>query len=128
MIDLEDLKKYDLIYLATPYSAYEWGIEFAWKDASALAGALLKKGLNIYSPVAHTHPIAIYGNINPLDHETWMRFDAAMVKKSDVLLVAKMRGWGESKGIAIEIEAFQKMNKPIYMLDQWSLEAQLLVA
>ena len=79
---IDDLKSHDLIYLATPYSKYEWGIEFAWKDASALAAKLFKCGLNIYSPIAHTHSIAVYGGIDPLDHETWMRFDAAMMKKS----------------------------------------------
>ena len=127
-MNVEDLKEYKLIYLASPYSVYEWGIEFAFKDICALGGVLLKKGVRFYSPIAHTHPIAIYGNVDPLDHNIWLPFDQVMMEKSDCLVVAQMLGWNQSRGIAFEIEEFKRMNKPIYMLDQWTLEPQPLVA
>lgn len=105
-----------LAYLATPYSKYPLGIEQAFVDAAKLAAKLLQSGLRVYSPIAHTHPLAIHGNIDPLDHEIWMPFDEAMMKACDVLIVAHMAGWSTSKGIDIEVKYFQKMKRPIFDL------------
>lgn len=103
-------------YLATPYSKYADGIENAFRDAARLAGALLKTGVNVYSPICHTHPIAIYGRIDPLDHAIWLPFDQLMMDRCDNLIVAHMDGWEESKGVAYEIEYFRKAGKPIHDL------------
>lgn len=106
-----------LCYLATPYSKYPLGIEQAFEDAAALAAALVRAGIKVYSPIAHTHPIAVHGGIDPLDHAVWMPFDEAMMAKADLLIVAQMTGWEESKGIAIEIEVFERARKPIFLFD-----------
>ena len=111
------LAKYSLVYLATPYSKYPTGIESAFRDASRIAARLLRCGIKVYSPIAHTHPIAIHGDVDPLDHTIWLPFDEAMMKASAAILVAKMTGWEESKGIAHELEVFRKAKKPIFYLD-----------
>lgn len=114
-----------LYYLATPYSKYPKGIERAFIDAATLTGRLLKAGLKVYSPITHTHPIAIYAEIDPLDHDIWLPFDQAMMDKADALLVATMDGWEESKGIGHEIAWFNKHSKPIYALDPITLNMSL---
>lgn len=114
-----------LCYLGTPYTRYVGGIEAAFKDAAQLAGRLLRIGLRVYSPICHTHPIAIYGNIDPLDHEIWMNFDLAMMKACDCLLVAEMTGWQESRGMAHEIQFFERARKPIFQLEPRSLSMRL---
>src|SRR5690349_15208591 len=119
---MNDLKPYGIIYLATPYTRYRTGIEMAFIDAARLTAKLIKSGLKIYSPIVHTHPIAIHGNIDAKDHSIWLPFDFAMMRKADVLLVAQMDGWDESFGIAEEIQVFNCDHKPIFYLDPDTME------
>jgi hypothetical protein len=111
----------DLAYLATPYSRYKPNIEAAFKDAAKLAARLLITGLKVYSPICHTHPIAIYGALDALDHSIWLPFDEAMMAAADILIVAHMTGWEESRGVAHEIKFFEDAGKPIFDLDQVTL-------
>lgn len=116
MIGLESLIKYKLCYLATPYSKYEPGIHMAFVEASIFAARLMQHGVKVYSPIAHTHPLAIYGNIDPLDHSIWLPFDEAMMEASEALIVAEMDGWQESRGMAYEIAFFRARKKPVEFL------------
>lgn len=107
-----------LYYLATPYTKYMNGdIEAAFVAACKLTADLLSAGNAIYSPIAHTHPVAIHSGLDPLDHSIWLPFDEAMMAAADALLVAQMPGWRESFGIAHEIEFFTKARKPVLYLD-----------
>lgn len=102
-----------LAYVATTYTLHPAGIENAFIDASKAAAALLRKGFAVFSPVAHTHPIAVYGGINPLDHAIWLPFDEHMMKVADELFVIHMDGWEQSHGIAHEMKFFERAGKPI---------------
>lgn len=110
-----------LYYLATPYTKYRAGIWPAYKEAARIAGRLTAIGLNVYSPIAHSHPLAVYGGIDPLDHDLWMRVDAPFVAICGALIVAKMDGWRDSKGVTIEIESFATAGKPIFSVEPNSL-------
>ena len=110
-----------LAYLATPYSKWKLGPEAAFIEASKLAARLLVSGVKVYSPIAHTHPLAYYGGLDLLDLSIWLPFDEAMMERCDVLIVAHMDGWQESKGIAHEIEFFKRAEKPIFDLDPETL-------
>lgn len=116
-VTLDAVAALPLVYLATPYSKYRFGIEHAFRDASALAAKLLKLGVKVYSPIAHTHPLAIYGSIDPLDHGIWLPFDEAMMTASHALIVAQMQGWRDSKGVLHEIKFFAEQRKPVFYLD-----------
>lgn len=120
----EQLQQYPLIYLATPYSKYPQGLEVAFRHASALAARLMLRGLKVYSPIAHTHPLAIHGGVNPLDHSIWLPFDAAIMDKADALLVAMMETWQHSYGISHEIGVFSKAGKPVHYLDPVAMEVR----
>jgi hypothetical protein len=115
-------KDHNLIYLASPYSKYPGGTERAFEDVSALAGKLLLKGFKVYSPIALTHPIAVHGKIDPLDHSIWLPFDQAMMKVCEAILIAKMDTWEISFGISEEVKFFKAANKPVYYLDPASLK------
>src|SRR5581483_5926388 len=106
------LRDLGLIYLATPYSKYPDGIDRAWLDACKLTARMLRAGAKVYSPIAHTHPVAIHGEIDPLDHKIWLPFDEAMMAAAAALVVAKMTGWESSQGIAHEIRFFAQARKP----------------
>lgn len=114
---LDDLRNFPLVYLATPYSKYPAGIEMAFRDAAVLTGRLLSAGVRAYSPITHTHPIAIHGGLDPMDHSIWLPFDSAIMDKADALLVAKMSTWEQSYGIRHEIDVFRKAGKPRYYLE-----------
>jgi hypothetical protein len=111
-----------LYYLGSPYSKYPNGINAAFRDVAQLAARLLMKGYIVYSPIAHTHPIAIYGGINPLDHKIWLPFDQKMIVVCDAMIVARMDGWKDSFGIGEEIKMFEAAGKPIYDVDPATLE------
>lgn len=114
-MSIEQLKG-PLCYLATPYTKYPAGIEQAWIDAAKVTGALLLAGVKCYSPIAHTHPIAIHANIDPLNHDIWMPFDQAMMEVCSALIVAQLPGWDKSYGVKFEIDHFERAGKPIFDL------------
>lgn len=111
-----------LYYLSTPYTKFPRGPEVAFREAAALAARLIRSGMNVYAPIVHGHPLSMYGGIEPFDHGVWLAIDAAMMARSDALLVAKMESWEHSYGIAEEIKAFTAAGKPVFYLDMETLE------
>lgn len=109
------MSKTTLAYLASPYSNLD--LVNAWIDASVIAGRLLRSGVRVFSPIAHAHAIALHcQDIDPLDHAFWLPICEAFMERCDVLIVAHMEGWQESKGIAHEVAFFERARKPIFDL------------
>ena len=111
-----------LYYLATPYSKYRFGLEAAFKEAAILQARLVKYGLDVYSPIVSSHPIAIHGSIDPLDHSFWLPFNQPMMDRCEALLVAHMEGWEDSRGIKHEIDDFTKRGRQIFDINIETLE------
>jgi hypothetical protein len=111
-----------LWYLATPYTKHPDGIEAAWEEACRITAKLILANVPVYSPIAHTHPVAIHGGIDPLDHEIWLTADEPMMQAATGLMVAMMTGWEGSYGIGVEIEAFTRAGKPVVYLDPDTFE------
>lgn len=118
-----------LAYLATPYTHYEGGGDIgrrnAFNDAAEIAGRLISRGLKIYSPIAHTHPIARYANLDPLDMAIWQPLNEAMLAACQILIVAHMAGWEDSLGMAHEIKRAEGWRMPVYDLDVETMELKL---
>lgn len=110
-----------IAYLATPYSKFKPDPAAAFRAACKIAAHLVCAGIKVYSPIAHTHPIAVHGALDLLDHAIWLPFDEAMMEASSVLIVAHLEGWNESIGIAHEVKFFEERGRPIYDLDPRSL-------
>jgi hypothetical protein len=112
-------------YLASPYTKYPQelgGIWGAYKEAARVAGLLTKQGLEIYSPIVHSHPLAHYGKLDPLDGALWQRIDAPFLALCDECIVAMMAGWRESAGVTHEISEFRRAGKRVRYLDPVTLE------
>ena len=124
---MSPLSEFDLVYLGSPYTHYPDGIDSAFKDVARLASKLLVQDINVYSPIAHGHPIAIHGELDPLDHSIWLKFDEAIMKKADALLVARMPSWKTSRGLHHEIEHFMAAEKPVYLVNPETLEIESMV-
>lgn len=103
-------------YLATPYSKFPGGLDQGFKAACEQAALFVRNGHAVYSPIAHTHPIAMAGSIDPLDHGIWLDFDRPMMRAALGLVVCRLESWTDSVGIRHEIEAFEQMQKPIYYM------------
>lgn len=107
-------------YLATPYSQYPSGVNQAFIDACAAAAWCVKRGIGMFCPIVHTHPIAIYGDIPLKDHGIWLPADQPMMDAAACMLICEMPGWRESHGIQHEMRVFAQANKPVEALP-WPL-------
>ena len=104
-------------YLATPYAKHVHGKEEAFKEAARAAGLLIQHGVHVFSPIAHSHPIAELCNMEKDSHDLWMPLDLAILKGSNGVLVNPIPGWRISKGIEMEINAARELGLPVYRLD-----------
>lgn len=102
-------------YLATPYSRYPHGRRRAFEDACALAGRMVRDGVGVFCPIAHSHPIAVVAHLDPLAHDIWLPADAPLMAAAHGLVIGDMDGWRESTGVQAEIAAFTAADKPIFL-------------
>lgn len=104
--DLENLlsKKKSLIYLAVPYSHPDSAVmEERFNRVNRVAARLMREGLHIYSPISHSHSIALAGEL-PRDWEFWKEYDQTILSMCGKLIVLTLDGWQESKGVMAEIQ------------------------
>ena len=110
-----------LAYLGSPYTKYKAGLPRAFTDVAELCARLVGRGLHIFSPIVHAHPIAMHGGLDPLDLTIWYPWCRVMMDRSDILIVAHMEGWQESAGLRFEVDHFERAHKPIYDLNPATL-------
>lgn len=103
-------------YLASPYSNQP-STAMAFTTAAVAAAWLIGHGVRVYSPITHSHPIAHYGQIDPLDLDLWLRVDKPFMQHAEGMIVLQLRDWGKSEGIRREVAAFAEMGKPIHYMD-----------
>jgi hypothetical protein len=104
-------------YLGTPYSKWPKGVDDAYAEACKQAAILLRAGVNVLSPIAATHGVALHGKIDPKDHRIWLPLDRHFMEAAQGIIVCMMDGWDQSVGVTYEIEYFEHARKPIvYML------------
>ena len=69
-----------MIYLAVPYSHADPAVRVARFDAvNKVAAKMMRDGLHVFSPISHTHPIALAGDL-PGGWEYWEAYDRALIK------------------------------------------------
>ncbi len=110
-----------LYYLATVYTQCPSGPLDAFENANMVCAELMSAGMNVYSPITHSHPLVPYlGEETRFNHDFWMRIDKFMVDKCDALIICCFPGWRQSRGMNQEIEWFR--GRPIKVLSQETLE------
>lgn len=102
------------MYLCSPYSHPDPAVRQHRFDAVCqYAAKLMSEGHNVFSPIAHSHPISLHLD-NSLDHDFWLKQDLSFLERwADEMVVLCLPGWGESKGIVIEIKAAEQAHIPI---------------
>ena len=110
------MEKDKLYYLASPYSKYPDGMVAAFEEISRIAAKFVEQGYKVFSPIAHSHPLALYGKLDALSYDTWLSLDEVIMQRCDGIIVAKMEGWDTSHGVNWEIDWFRKNKgmEPIY--------------
>lgn len=107
------------MYLASPYSHADPAVvEQRFEAVCRAAGRFMAQGYLVYSPIAHTHPIAVRGAL-PTDWTYWERYDRHMIAACDTLGVLMLDGWEESRGVTAELAIAAELNKPIQHLSAW---------
>lgn len=93
-----------LVYLACPYSHQDRDVRVRrFESANRAAGALMGRGLIVFSPISHTHPVAEQCEL-PKGWEFWEQFDRAYLGCCHSLYVLCIEGWRESVGVNAEIK------------------------
>lgn len=103
-------------YLAAPYTHKDANVRTVrFHSVNHAAAYLIKLGLHVFSPVSHTHPIAVQGDL-PRGWDYWQAFDERMIQACDLLIVLTLDGWQQSIGIRYEIAIARDYNLPIRSL------------
>jgi nucleoside 2-deoxyribosyltransferase len=110
-----------MIYLASPYTHPDHRVrQRRFEEACRAAAALLRAGVAVFSPVAHSHPIARYGL--PTSWDYWATVDREFLARCDVLAVLTLPGWRESVGVQAEMACARELHIPIVFVAPGELE------
>ena len=118
-------------YLASPYSAASRDQEHSRYQAALSATAwLLRQKVWVYSPIVHCHNITLEHNF-PGDAQFWAGYNYAMLAEAEELLVLRISGWENSKGVKEEISWSRELllpNRFVYLSgNEWALSDKFAV-
>jgi len=100
-------------YLASPYSHPDEAIRHARYEQveTALAWLLIRR-MRSYSPIVHCHAMAVRHKM-PTDAGFWQDYNHLMIGKADGVIVLRIEGWEQSKGVTEEREFAAQIRKPV---------------
>jgi len=112
-----------LIYLAVPYSykdsdpAKVMAVkEERFQAVNKVAAKLMAEGNYIFSPISHTHPIALAGSL-PGDWQYWEGYDRCILSSCKKLMVLRLPGWETSTGVTEERKIAEELGIPVEFID-----------
>jgi len=106
-----------MIYLASPFSDQEPKVRQQRFDAVCeVAARLMRNGMKIFSPIAHSYPIAQHG-LPLTEWNFWEEMDREHLEHCTHLIVLMLDGWEQSVGVQAEIKMAREMGKPVTFLD-----------
>lgn len=100
-------------YLGSPYTLFAAGLDEAHRLACEAAAALIAAGHAVYSPIAHSHPVAVHGRLDQLDHALWLPQCLPLLRPAAGLIVLTLDGWRNSHGLLWEIEWCWAQGRPV---------------
>lgn len=107
-----------LTYLASPYSHPDGFIRLRRYEVNIHATAWLIRtfGWNVFSPIVHSHPLAVIAGLNG-DWDFWRTIDEGFLQVSERIVVLRLPGWQESVGVTAELEISAGLSLPVHYLD-----------
>lgn len=93
------------IYLASPYSSsFPSLCEERYEAACKATAQMINEGYQVFSPIAHSHPIAINHSL-PGDFQFWRKWCLSFLESwATHFVILTLDGWKESKGIKAEMD------------------------
>lgn len=123
-----------IVYLASPYTNHPEGRAEAFVRTRQLAQILLLRGVVVYSPVVHGHPLGgvvkqdgdHMGTV-PMTSEFWLAHCRPFLDAANHMLVFMDEGWKESRGVTYEIGYMHARRRPVVGVDArgWHCELKL---
>jgi len=109
--------KTELVYLASPYTHEDKVVQRQrFHAVNRVAGRMLRDGIMVYSPISHTHQMAIDSEL-PSGWDFWGPVSRSFLEVCSKLVVLRLDGWLESQGVQAEIDMAMEMGMDIEFLD-----------
>lgn len=106
-----------MIYLACPYSHKDPEVRRQrFESANAVAAKLMQGGRHVFSPISHTHPIAVAGDL-PKGWDYWEQYDRIFLGIAKEFWVIRIDGWRESVGVQAEMRIASELRLPVVFCD-----------
>ena len=104
--------------MASPYSHQNTAVEDLRAEAAAVNAVYLEAvtGELVFSPICHSHPIARLGQQKG-DWRRWQDFDRWFIERCDKVVVLRLPGWQDSKGVQAEMDYAREICKPVSFFD-----------
>ena len=96
-------------------------MEARFKAAEEYTVRLMKQGEVVYSPIVHSHQMALNHDL-PKGYEFWKEQCQAMVYKADALHVMMLDGWQQSVGVNDEISLARELKIPVLYIYQQEIK------
>lgn len=91
-----------LVYLAIPYTHPQAAVrKERYKLVTEIAAYYSKKGHIIFSPITHSHPMAINHNM-PGTWDFWKKIDLEFLSHCHMMMIVALPDWKESVGVLAE--------------------------
>jgi len=100
-------------YLGSPYSAHPDGIHVAFAQVVEARGLLIRAVVPCFSPIIHSHMVALMCGMDPRDHSIWMPSERPMLDPAKGLIVLMLPGYERSQGLSEERYLFNEAGKPV---------------
>jgi len=102
-----------VIYLASPYTHPDPTVrQQRFETVCQVAADMLRAGMLVFSPIAHSVPIAEHGGA-PDTWDFWWGVDLEILARCDELIIVKLDGWRESRGVQAEIARARALGKRV---------------
>lgn len=113
------LKDKPMVYLAGPYTHSDRGVrERRFRAVTRVAADLIQKGVHVFSPISHSHPMVDLCGLR-VDWEYWEAFDRFHLGQCHKMIVLKLDGWRQSRGVQAEIRIAEDLGIPVeYMAEK----------
>ena len=113
------MKNNKLIYLASPYSHPDAAVKAERAEkARRYTAEMIEAGHILFSPIVYG--LALDSTVGT-QWRDWIAFDARMISACDELWVLMLPGWGESDGVAEEMEIAKDLGIPTRMINGWDV-------
>ena len=102
------------IFLASPYTHNDKAVmTFRYEAALAAVSELINEGNIIFSPIVHSHPIAVTYNLQR-DYSFWQAYTNSFILHwAEAFAILCLPGWEYSVGIIDESILARKIKLPI---------------